>query len=123
MVQWKCDFRIIAEFFAAQRKGEQYRGTTRKIKHVDEMLKFMAVFTEDHRFLEVKLDEKDKEEANMCAILDQIENKGIETGKNYGIQSVSKLIGILIQQGKTGELEMLRDQNYCEELLNKYHLL
>ncbi len=102
---------------------------------MDEMLKFMAVFTEDHRFLEVKLDDKDREEANMCAILDQIENKGIEKGlktgkkegikigKNYGIQSVSKLVGILIQQGKTGELEMLKDQNYCEELLNKYHLL
>ena len=128
---FQSDFRIIAEFFAAQRKGEQYRGTTRKIKHVDEMLKFMAVFTEDHRFLEVKLDDKDREEANMCAILDQIENKGIEkgieagrrSGENDGIQSVSKLIGILIQRGKTGELEMLRDQNYCKELLNKYHLL
>ena len=47
---------------------------------MDEMLKFMAVFTEDHRFLEVKLDDKDREEANMCAILDQIENKGIEKG-------------------------------------------
>ena len=87
----------------------------------------MAVFTEGHRFLEVKLDDKDRKEANMCAILDQIENKGIEagrrSGKNDGIQSVSKLIGILIQQGKTGELEMLRDQSYCKELLNKYHLL
>ena len=91
----------------------------------------MAVFTEGLRFLEVKLDDKDRKEANMCAILDQIENKGIETGKregmrigeNHGIQSVSKLIGILIQQGRTGELEMLRDQSYCKELLNKYHLL
>ena len=91
----------------------------------------MAVFTEGLRFLKVKLDDKDRKEANMCAILDQIENKGIEkgieagrrSGENDGIQSVSKLIGILIQRGKTGELEMLRDQNYCKELLNKYHLL
>ncbi len=81
--------------------------------------------------MEVKLDDKERKEANMCAILDQIENKGIETGKregmrigeNHGIQSVSKLIGILIQQGRTGELEMLSDQSYCKELLNKYHLL
>ena len=50
----------------------------------------MAVFTEDYRFLEVKLDDKDRKEANMCAILDQIENKGIEkgikTGKKEGIK-------------------------------------
>ena len=109
-----------------------------KMQHVDEMLKFMAVFTEDHRFLEVKLDDKEKEETNMCAILDQIERRGMEAGieagrksgrkegikigKNDGIQSVSKLIGILIQQGKTTELEKLRDQKYCEKLLEKYHL-
>ena len=144
---FQSDFRIIAEFFAAQRKGEKYEGTTRKIQHVDEMLKFMAVFTEDHRFLEVKLDDKEKEGTNMCAILDQIERRGMEagmeagrksgrkegikigkklgrkSGKNDGIQSVSKLIGILIQQGETDKLEMLGDQTYCEELLKKYHLL
>lgn len=139
---FQSDFRIIAEFFAAQRKGEKYEGTTREIQHVDEMLKFMAVFTEDHRFLEVKLDDKEKEGTNMCAILDQIERRGMEagmeagrkegikigkklgrkSGKNDGIQSVSKLIGILIQQGKVTELEKLRDQKYCEKLLEKYHL-
>ena len=117
---FQSDFRIVAEFFAAQRRGQKYRGSRKKIRHVDEMLKFMKVFTDDDRFLKVTLDDKQKEDVNMCMILDQIE----EEGRQKGIQVLSYLITILMKQGKTEELQRAaQDRTYCEQLLKDYQLL
>ncbi len=77
---FQSDFRIVAEFFAAQKRGQKYLGSRKKIRHVDEMLKFMKVFTDDDRFLKVTLDDKQKEDVNMCMILDQIEEEGRQKG-------------------------------------------
>ena len=117
---FQSDFRIVAEFFAAQKRGQKYRGSRKKIRHVDEMLKFMKVFTDDDRFLKVTLDDKQKEDVNMCMILDQIE----EEGRQKGIQVLSDLITILMKQGKTEELQRAaQDRTYCEQLLKDYQLL
>ena len=133
---FQSDFRIVAEFFAAQKRGQKYLGSRKKIRHVDEMLKFMKVFTDDDRFLKVTLDDKQKEDVNMCMILDQIEEegrqKGIaegrktgrEEGKKEGILLLSDLITILMKQGKMEELQRAaQDQAYCEQLLKEYQLL
>ena len=133
---FQSDFRIVADFFAAQKRGQKYRGSRKKIRHVDEILKFMKVFTDDDRFLKVTLDDKQKEDVNMCMILDQIEEegwqKGIaegrktgrEEGKKEGILLLSDLITILMKQGKMEELQRAaQDQAYCEQLLKEYQLL
>ena len=133
---FRSDFRIVADFFAAQKRGQKYRGSRKKIRHVDEILKFMKVFTDDDRFLKVTLDDKQKEDVNMCMILDQIEEegrqKGIaegrktgrEEGKKEGILLLSDLITILMKQGKMEELQRAaQDQAYCEQLLKEYQLL
>ena len=91
---FQSDFRIVAEFFAAQKRGQKYRGSRKKIRHVDEMLKFMKVFTDDDRFLKVAFEDEQKEDINMCMILDQIEEegrqKGREEGKKEGIEEGKK---------------------------------
>ena len=133
---FQSDFRIVAEFFAAQKRGQKYLGSRKKIRHVDEMLKFMKVFTDDDRFLKVTLYDKQNEDVNMCMILDQIEEegrqKGIaegrktgrEEGKKEGILLLSDLITILMKQGKMEELQRAaQDQAYCEQLLKEYQLL
>ena len=80
----------------------------------------MKVFTDDDRFLKVTLDDKQKEDVNMCMILDQIE----EEGRQKGIQVLSDLITILMKQGKTEELQhAAQDRTYCEQLLKDYQLL
>ena len=117
---FQSDFRIVAEFFAAQKRGQKYRGSRKKIRHVDEMLKFMKVFTDDDRFLKVAFEDEQKEDINMCMILDQIE----EEGRQKGIQVLSDLITILMKQGKTEELQRAaKDRTYCEQLLKDYQLL
>lgn len=103
-------------------------GSRKKIRHVDEMLKFMKVFTDDNRFLKVTFENEQKGDVNMCMILDQIEEegrqKGIAEGKKEGILLLSDLITILMKQGKTEELQRAaQDQAYCEQLLKEYQLL
>ena len=92
----------------------------------------MKVFTDDDRFLKVTLDDKQKEDVNMCMILDQIEEEGrqkgiaegIREGKSEGIQLLSDLITILMKQGKMEELQRAaQDRTYCEQLLKEYQLL
>ncbi|HJC50883.1 MAG TPA: hypothetical protein H9754_10000, partial [Candidatus Anaerostipes avistercoris] len=106
--------------------------------------KFMAVFAKDQRFLKIKLDEK--EEVNMCVILDRVEERGRqdgirigreeerartdkildqveERGRQDGIDLVTRLIGMLLQQGRTGDIERVcADEQYCKDLLNQYRL-
>ena len=121
---FQSDFRIVAEFFAAQKRGQKYRGSRKKIQHVDEMLKFMKVFTDDDRFLKVTFEDEQKEDINMCMILDQIEEEGRQKGKSEGIQLLSDLITILMKQRKMEELQRAaQDRTYCEQLLKEYQLL
>ena len=56
------------------------------IKHVDEMLKFMRIFAEDERFLQLDIKKDGKGEVTMCTILDNAINKGIEQGIEQGIE-------------------------------------
>ena len=65
------------------------------IKHVDEMLKFMRIFAEDDRFLQLDLKKNKKGEVTMCTILDAVEQKGIIQGKSIGENAILKLVKIL----------------------------
>ncbi len=79
---FRSDFGIIADYFVKKRRGEIYEGNQKPIRHVDAMLKFMAVFAKDQRFLKIKLDKK--EEVNMCVILDRVEERGRQDGIRIG---------------------------------------
>lgn len=83
IAMFRSDFKIIAEYFVKRRRGEVYEGNSQPIRHVDAVLKFLSVFAEDLRFLNLHL-EKRKEEINMCEILDRIENRGREEGIRIG---------------------------------------
>ena len=46
------------------------------IQHVDAMLKFMKIFAEDERFLQLDVEQNEKGEITMCTILDAAINQG-----------------------------------------------
>lgn len=122
---FRSDFGIIADYFVKRRRGEVYEGSRKPIRHVDAMLKFMAVFAKDQRFLKIKLDEK--EEVNMCVILDRVEERGRQEGIRMGREEerarTLRLIGILLQQGRADDIERVcADEQYCKKLLNQYGL-
>ncbi len=59
-----------------RRKGYKTIENHKPIRHVDEMLKFMQIFAEDDRFLQLNI-KKDKEgDVTMCTILDAAITQG-----------------------------------------------
>ena len=77
---FRSDFRIVADYFVQKRKNKSYIPSRRTIKHVDSVLKFMSVMTGDERFLEAQKVKTTGGGPNMCEILDQVENRGIQKG-------------------------------------------
>lgn len=83
--RFTSDFKIIAKFFKNKQLGNIDLIGDDRIEHVQEFMDFLAVFTEDNRYKEIKqkLMNKQKEGGvvTMCTILDAWEEKGIEKGK------------------------------------------
>ena len=77
---FRSDFRIVADYFVQKRKNKKYIPGRKTIRHVDAVLKFMSVMTGDRRFINAQKGKKSGGDQNMCEILDQIENRGIQKG-------------------------------------------
>ena len=106
---FQSDFGIIADYFVKRRKGYKTIENYKPIKHVDEMLKFMRIFAEDDRFLQLDLKKNKKGEVTMCTILDAVEQKGIIQGKSIGENAILKLVKILLANNKMQEIEKIYD--------------
>lgn len=116
---FQSDFGIIADYFVKRRKGYKTIENYKPIKHVDEMLKFMRIFAEDDRFLQLDLKKNKKGAVSMCTILDAVEQKG----KNIGENAVLKLVKILLANNKMQEIEKIYDNvEYREELMRRYKI-
>ena len=132
---FQSDFGIIADYFVKRRKGYKTIENHKPIKHVDEMLKFMRIFAEDERFLQLDIKKDGKGVVTMCTILDNAINKGIEQGIEQGIergitQGISmgedatlKLVKILIAGNKINEIEKIyNDKEYRNKLMKEYNI-
>ena len=128
---FQSDFGIIADYFVKRRKGYKTIENHKPIKHVDEMLKFMRIFAEDERFLQLDIKKDEKGDVTMCTILDNAINKGIEQGIKRGItQGISmgedetlKLVKILIAGNKISEIEKIyNDKEYRNKLMKEYKI-
>ena len=109
------------------------------IKHVDEMLKFMRIFAEDERFLQLDVKKNEEGEVTMCTILDTAINKGIEQGISQGISqgitqgiAQGKIIGeiatlqlvkILLANNKIQDIDKIyNDIQYRNKLMEEYKI-
>ena len=80
------DFRIVADYFVHSRTNPDYRPVNpAAFRHVDELLKLLAVLTQDDRFA-VLLEEEGRKPENMCEVLDRVEARGIAKGMQKGIE-------------------------------------
>ena len=96
---FKSDFRVVADFFVAKRKSADYIPTDKtEIKHVEEVLRLLSVFSKDKRFEELIETSDIKEIHNMCEVIDKIEKRGMEKGIEQG------KINLLVSLVKDGDL-------------------
>ncbi len=81
--QFTSDFKVVADYFA-EKDNPDYQAGKEKIRHVEEVLDMLRVFTGDERYDKIKLDvtenKQEEGEATMDAFLDKLMNKGIEQG-------------------------------------------
>ena len=90
---FKSDFRILADYLYQMRKNRDYIADETNIAHVEELLTLMSAMTGDNRFEETINDFKGKEKVNMCEVLDRVEARGIEKGRQEG--TINTLISLV----------------------------
>ena len=116
--RFESDFRLVARFFKDKRAGNLEFSKEDKITHCEEFLDFLAVFTSDKRYLEIKQElmkkEKEGENITMCSIAQALEEKGIQQGIQQGIQE-ERLIRIQIMMSKGYSKEEILEIGYTEQ--------
>ena len=77
------DFKIVVDYFVQKRKDGKYKPSSDVIRHVDVILKFMAVFTGDQRYFNEAMQEKMQTGGirTMDKILDDYINRGRKEGR------------------------------------------
>ena len=116
------DFKLVAKFFKYKRLGKYDFLENEAIKHVQEFIDFLKVFTDDDRYNDIKQKilemQKNGRSITLCTIAQTFEDRGIEKGLKKGIEKGIKQerinrIQIMIKKGKSKE-EIL-DWDYTEE--------
>lgn len=86
--RFTSDFKLVAKFFKNKRLGKQNLFEDDKINHVQEFMDFLAVFTNDQRYKDIKTEllkiEKEGRPVRMCNVAQALEEKGIEKGIEEG---------------------------------------
>ena len=84
VAKFRSDFRIVADYFVQVRKNKAYKPSEETIRHVHEVLQLMAVLTKDRRFEEVQIEPRAEGGIAMCDVLDRVERRGFELGRQDG---------------------------------------
>ena len=112
--RFTSDFKLVAKFFKNKRLGNRNLFDNDKINHMQELMDFLAVFTNDDRYKEIKPKlvkiEKEGGPVRMCNVAQALEEKGIEKGIR---QERINRIQSMICKGKLKE-EIL-EWDYTEE--------
>ena len=88
------DFQIIADYFVQLNENKGYVPKDITIRHTDSFLKLMSVLTQDDKYVEIYRElSHEKEEFNMCEVLDKVEARGEARGKAIG--ALNKTVEIL----------------------------
>lgn len=86
--RFTSDFKLVAKFFKNKRLGKLNLFEDDKISHVQELMDFLAVFTSDERYKDIKPElvkmEKEGRSVRMCNVAQALEENGIKKGIEKG---------------------------------------
>ena len=92
--KFTSDFQIIADYFVQLNENKGYVPKDITIRNTDSFLKLMSVLTQDDKYVEIYRElSHEKEEFNMCEVLDKVEARGGARGKAIG--ALNKTVEIL----------------------------
>ena len=78
------DFKIVVDYFVQKRKDGKYKPSSDVIRHVDAILKFMAVFTGDQRYFNEAIQKK--MQAGGIQTMDKVIDDYIDLGRKEGME-------------------------------------
>ena len=82
---FKSDFRVVADYFVQMRTNGKYKPSAQVIRHVDEVLKLLEVFTGDAKFGDIVIPQDLTGGVSMVSVLSECENRGIAKGMVKGM--------------------------------------
>jgi hypothetical protein len=103
VAMFQSDFKIVANFFVNKRKNKNYIPDDKTtIKHVDEVLKLLAVMSGDRRYEEIFAESRKGKVKNMCDVAERLVNQGRTEGRAEGrAEERAEVIGQMLRNGKT----------------------
>ena len=113
------DFKIVADYFVQKRKNGKYKPSSDVIRHVDAILKFMAVFTGDQRYFNEAMQKKMQTGGiqTMDKVIDDYIDLGVQRGIKQGMDRGRKdVIRSLCKKKSPEEVADLLDLS-VEEVL------
>jgi hypothetical protein len=110
--RFKSDFRIVANFFRNKRINEDYiPDDPTVIKHVDEVLKLLAVMTGDDQY-NVEIKNVENGGVSMCTVAQNL--------RHQGANELADILVKLMEENRQEEaIQIIKDKNFRDEWLNK----
>lgn len=128
MEMYQPDFWHVSMYLASKKdrkkREELFHDSQRRIHHPGELLDTLYALSKDKRYLEVrsKMQEKE-EEITMCEMAEELEQAGIQKGRQQGLTRVNQLNQRLIRDNRTAELfQATQDPELQEKLMKEYGL-
>ena len=128
MEMYQSDFCHVSMYLASKKdrkkREELFHDSQRRIHHPGELLDALYALSKDKRYLEVrsKMQEKE-EEITMCEMAEELEQAGIQKGRQQGLTRVNQLNQRLIKDNRTAELfQATQDPELQEKLMKEYGL-
>ena len=132
MEMYQSDFWHVSMYLASKKdrkkREELFHDSQRRIHHPGELLDALYALSKDKRYLEVqsKMQEKE-EEITMCEMAEELEQAGIQKGRQQGmiqgLTRVNQLNQRLIRDNRTAELfQATQDPELQEKLMKEYGL-
>lgn len=132
MEMYQSDFWHVSMYLASKKdrkkREELFHDSQRRIRHPEELLDALYALSKDKRYLEVrsKMQEKE-EEITMCEMAEELEQAGIQKGRQQGmiqgLTRVNQLNQRLIKDNRTAELfQATQDPELQEKLMKEYGL-
>ena len=116
---FRSDFKIVADYFVQMRKNKKYVPSKEEIRHVDAILKMMAILSGDERFSYAQTIQKEGGIKTMCETFDEYENRGIARGE----QRFAALVTKLLADSRTEDLQKATtDEAFRNNLYKEYEI-
>ena len=117
---FQSDFRVVARYFSEKRKNKNYVPHDKTIlRHMDAVLKLLAVMSGDHRYETILADPEQKGKVNtmddaLTRVINEGHARGLAEGRNEGLAEglIKGQIKILVSLCRSGNIsvEIAADQ-------------